>query len=129
MESNSTANEGRASAPCSRSYFETLDTGRKRRVFVDDTPESARIIENIDVAMRADTREQSLAHLEDAHREIENMERDRNTARVVATDAIRELDRILDTGDTYAGREIVQNLKDFLRGDSSENANMEAPNA
>jgi hypothetical protein len=112
----------RTSAPCSRSYFETLDTGRKRRVFVDDTPESARIIENIDIAMRADTREQSLAHLEDAHREIENMERDRNTARVVATDAIRELDRILDTGDTYASREIVQNLKDFLRGDSSENA-------
>jgi hypothetical protein len=49
------------------------------------------------------------------------MERDRNTARVVATDAIRELDRILDTGDTYASREIVQNLKDFLRWDSSEN--------
>ena len=109
---------------CSRSYFETLDTGRKRRVFVDDTPESARIIENIDIAMRADTREQSLAHLEDAHREIENMERDRNTARVVATDAIRELDRILDTGDTYASREIVQNLKDFLRGDSFENSEL-----
>jgi hypothetical protein len=59
---------------CSRSYFETLDTGRKRHVFVDDTPESARIIENIDIAMRADTREQSLAHLEEAHRAIENME-------------------------------------------------------
>lgn len=43
------------------------------------------------------------------------------TAQVVATDAIRELDRILDTGDTYASREIVQNLKDFLRGDSLEN--------
>ena len=115
------AESGLPDTPCSRSYFETLDTGRKRRVFVDDTPESARIIENIDIAMRSDTREQSLAHLEEAHREIENMERDRNTARVVATDAIRELDRILDTGDTYASREIVQNLKDFLRGDSSEN--------
>jgi len=107
--------------PCSRSYFEVLDTGRKRRVFLDDTPDSARIIENIDIAMRADTREQSLAHLEEAHREIETMENDRNTARVVAADAIRELDRILDTGDTYASREIVQNLKDLLRGDSSEN--------
>ena len=47
---------------------------------------------------------------------------ERNTARVVATDAIRELDRILDTGDTYASRQVVQNLQDFLRGDSSENA-------
>lgn len=50
------------------------------------------------------------------------LERERNAACVVATDAIRELDRILDTGDTYASREIVQNLKDFLRGDSLENA-------
>jgi hypothetical protein len=47
---------------------------------------------------------------------------ERNTAKVVATDAIRELDRIIDTGDTYATREIVQNLKDFLSGDTFENS-------
>jgi len=50
----------------------------------------------------------------------EKLESERNTARVVAADAIRELDRILDTGDTYASQEIVQNLKCFLRGDSYE---------
>lgn len=49
------------------------------------------------------------------------MEDQRNTARVVAADAIRNLERILDTGDTHACREIVANLKNFLRGDSSEN--------
>lgn len=121
MKNQTHSGDGLPRTPCSRSYFEVLDTGRKRRIFEDETPESARIIENIDIAMHADTREQSLAHLEEAHREIERMERDRNTARVVAADSIRELDRILNTGDTYATREIVENLKDFLRGDSSEN--------
>jgi len=57
----------------------------------------------------------------------QQMEMQRNTARVVAADAIRELDRILDTGDTYASREIVQNLKDVLNGDSLENSQLSTP--
>jgi hypothetical protein len=58
---------------------------------------------------------------------VHGWEDDLNTAQVVAVNAIRELDRILATGDTYASREIVQNLKDFLRGDSSPNAGHPAP--
>jgi len=54
---------------------------------------------------------------------------ERNTAMVVATDAIRELERILETGDTFATREIVDNLKSFLAGDSPDNAEVKCGNA
>lgn len=40
--------------------------------------------------------------------------RERDVALTVGNDAIRELERILETGDTYCTREIVQNLKNFL---------------
>mgnify|MGYP003661816039 CR=1 FL=1 len=43
----------------------------------EEYPDSVMIIENIAIAMHADTREQSLAHLEEAHREIENMEHEK----------------------------------------------------
>jgi hypothetical protein len=55
---------------------------------------------------------------------IERILDERNTARVVAVDAIRELERILETGDTSTSREIVQNLKEFLRSDSSKGTSL-----
>lgn len=42
------------------------------------------------------------------------LEDQRNVARVVAADAIREIERILETGDIYCTREIVANLKEAL---------------
>ena len=124
MKSNRNDIEGRASAPCSRSYFETLDTGSKRRVFVDDESLESMYQRVVAACLHCDPipacqREDD--QLEPPWEVIGRILDERNTARVVAADAIRELDRILDTGDTYASREIVQNLKDFLRGDSSEN--------
>jgi len=50
------------------------------------------------------------------------LEDQRNIDRVVAEDAIRELERILETGDTYATREIVGNLRTFLAGSLKPNA-------
>lgn len=44
----------------------------------------------------------------------EEMEDQRNVARAVAADAIREIERIIETGDTYGTREIVANLKEAL---------------
>jgi len=50
-----------------------------------------------------------------------NVAKERDRAIVAANDAIRELERILGTGDTYATREIVDNLKSYMRGDSPAN--------
>jgi len=125
------AESGLPDTPCSRSYFETLDTGRKRRVFLDDTPESVRIIENIDIAMRADTREQSLAHLEEARREIENMESEK--ARLSAL--YHEL--LLSVESAHEGESRHQTALRYIReretfscapaSDSSENAAGDQP--
>ena len=41
---------------------------------VSDTPRTNLIMDNIAVAISADTREQSIAHREEAHREIEQLE-------------------------------------------------------
>lgn len=49
------------------------------------------------------------------------LEDQRNAARVVAADAIREIERILETGDTHGTREIVENYKEMLRCESCEN--------
>jgi len=49
-----------------------------------DTPRSTHIRHNIHVAMVADTREQSILHLEEAHREIEAMEEELTAARAEA---------------------------------------------
>jgi len=43
---------------------------------MSDTPRTDAIKSNIDIAMNADTREQSIAHREEAHREIEQLERE-----------------------------------------------------
>jgi len=43
---------------------------------METTPRSRIIKDNIYIAIRADTREQSISHLEEAHREIESMERE-----------------------------------------------------
>lgn len=40
---------------------------------MSDAPETDRIMENIQIAIAADTREQSIAHREEARREIENL--------------------------------------------------------
>lgn len=44
------------------------------------TPRTERIMDNIVVAMRSDTREQSIAHFEEAKREIETLERELTAA-------------------------------------------------
>ena len=48
------------------------------------TPVTANIMGNIHIAMNADTREQAIAHLEDAQREIESLEEDRDLWRAEA---------------------------------------------
>jgi hypothetical protein len=124
------AESGLPDTPCSRSYFETLDTGRKRRVFLDDESLESMYQNVVAACLRCDpipASKRKDGQLEPPWKVIDRILDERNTARVVAADAIRELDRILDTGDTYASREIVQNLKDFLRGDSSENVTVEGP--
>ncbi len=45
------------------------------------TPRTERIAENIEIAIRADKREQSIAHKEEAIREIEQLERELAEAR------------------------------------------------
>lgn len=60
-------------------------------------------------------------------REVREMEQQFNGVLVVAADAIRELERILGTGDTYATREIVDNLKAFLADHSPPNAKEHTP--
>ena len=45
---------------------------------MSDTPKTDRIMGNIQIAITADTREQSIAYKEEARREIENLERERN---------------------------------------------------
>ena len=49
-------------------------TDDKQRDAVSDTPRTNLIMDNIAVAISADTREQSIAHREEAHREIEQLE-------------------------------------------------------
>ena len=47
--------------------------------------------------------------------ELGKVKNERDTAIVVAKDAIREIERILDTGDTYCTREMVANYKAALQ--------------
>jgi hypothetical protein len=47
--------------------------------------------------------------------ELSKVKEERDTAIVVANDAIREIERILDTGDTYCAREMVANCKAALQ--------------
>jgi len=47
--------------------------------------------------------------------ELSKVKEERDTAIVVAKDAIREIERILDTGDTYCAREMIANYKAALQ--------------
>lgn len=48
---------------------------------------------------------------------ISRVRQERNDAKIVAIDAIRELNRILDTGDIHTSRIMSQNLEEFLYND------------
>lgn len=87
---------------------------------MSDTPETSQLEECDQYKVDEDYAEYSAYRRMAEH--ARTLEGERNTARVVATDALRELDRILDTGDTYATREIVQNLKTSYAGILSENS-------
>ena len=108
-----------ANTPASSTTAGGKTNGGKAKT-MSDTPETQQLEECDQYKVDEDYAEYNAYRRMVEH--ARTLERERNAACVVATDAIRELDRILDTGDTYASREIVQNLKDFLRGDSLENA-------
>jgi hypothetical protein len=81
---------------------------RDKNMNQSKTPRSTSIRDNIHVAMVADNREQSISHLEEAHREIESMEREL----IVACAEISHM--VCENGNMYLEVFIARNQRDRL---------------
>ncbi len=73
-----------------------------------DTPETNRIMDNIQISFTSDTREQSLAHKEEARREIENLERERNALLETKRELLEALEYMVEVGVEFYDMECGQ---------------------
>jgi hypothetical protein len=94
------------------------------------TPETDRIMDNVRVAVEADSREQSFAYIEEVRREVESLERERDEARAEVArlrELVGRLDRIVcGWHPVYRNTELGQEVKHALAAVRGETTKEEA---